>query len=335
MTNASLLNSPDYLGILDAANLNGAQALLVGFNTDGSQTIAAKHWTIGQKLDYDENVAIDSAAIAGRNAVHLQVLSQYADQGNREGYWNYLAAQGVPYAQLALGVVRNDSLNGYVANTYAATRAEELGVKLSERDWNDLGVDLMRRDFAYRQTYTAMPDAQDKVLYLPVNDIADYHKQTFESFGLDAKAWTAYVPLSPYLRSGDYTKAEDVWSTMMDTNRARQIGGSVWANASGAGPDDWPDHAIWQAKVAAITTSYFADPNQSFSNADKIGPWNHDDNGWYRFDTSSPEYRVGSPREYLPQSASADLDAARAFRLERLLPHPRNPLDFSPAIGSR
>ena len=51
----------------------------------------------------------------------------------------------------------------------------------------------MKRDLAYRQTYAAMPDAQSNVLYLPVNDIADYHQQTFECYGLDAKAWTAYV----------------------------------------------------------------------------------------------------------------------------------------------
>ncbi len=59
--------------------------------------------------------------MGGLTQQNLTILRSYAKAGNRELYWNYLSqlpgADG--YGTLALGVVRNDSLPGRVANRYA------------------------------------------------------------------------------------------------------------------------------------------------------------------------------------------------------------------------
>lgn len=64
--------------------------------------------------------------MSGLTERDLSVLGSYARDGNRELYWNYLSqlpgADG--YGTLALGVVRNDSLPGRVANSYAQDYAK-------------------------------------------------------------------------------------------------------------------------------------------------------------------------------------------------------------------
>jgi hypothetical protein len=49
----------------------------------------------------------------------LNKLTTYAELGNRYKYWSYLASLGDGYAKLALGVVTNETLSGYIANRYA------------------------------------------------------------------------------------------------------------------------------------------------------------------------------------------------------------------------
>lgn len=45
----------------------------------------------------------------------VEQLSQYAADGKRYEYWDYLAQRGDAYAKLALGVVTGSTLEGYVA----------------------------------------------------------------------------------------------------------------------------------------------------------------------------------------------------------------------------
>lgn len=64
--------------------------------------------------------------MSGLTQRDIRILSNYASTGNRELYWNYLSqlpgSDG--YGTLALGVVRNDSLPGRVANSYAQDYAQ-------------------------------------------------------------------------------------------------------------------------------------------------------------------------------------------------------------------
>ncbi|WP_253901066.1 hypothetical protein [Stenotrophomonas maltophilia] len=65
--------------------------------------------------------------MSGLTDKDIRVLSSYAKEGNRELYWNYLAQlpNNDGYGLLALGVVRNDSLPGRVANSFATAVAEQ------------------------------------------------------------------------------------------------------------------------------------------------------------------------------------------------------------------
>lgn len=122
----------------------------------------------------------------------LEILGHYADTRNRELYWNYLAE--LPgndgYGLLALGVVRHDNMPGATANLYAQNYAREHnGKELSEREWDNFGVDLIRRDLAYRDVQMQR-GRDDLALNLPAVDIRKAHDQSFENIEVDADAWT-------------------------------------------------------------------------------------------------------------------------------------------------
>lgn len=57
--------------------------------------------------------------MSGLNNKDVEILSFYAENGNRELYWNYLAQKpgNDGYGLLALGVVRNDNVPGRLPTT--------------------------------------------------------------------------------------------------------------------------------------------------------------------------------------------------------------------------
>lgn len=147
----------------------------------------------------------------------LDILRLYAKEGNRELYWNYLAqkegADG--YGLLALGVVRNDSMPGAVANHFAANRAHKDGRVLSERDWEKFGEDLVRRDFALR-TEHFNKGRTGLALNLPVDEVQRAHDGAFEQAGISTDAWTPRQLLEAARRHGGREAAEQVWTSMLN-----------------------------------------------------------------------------------------------------------------------
>ncbi|MGY3228824.1 hypothetical protein ACVWWJ_000308 [Luteibacter sp. HA06] len=129
---------------------------------------------------------------SGLTQKDLEILSHYADKRNRELYWNYLAE--LPgndgYGLLALGVVRHDNMPGATANLYAQNYAREHnGTVLSEREWDNFGVDLITRDLVHRKTW--MKKGQpDLALNLPALDVEDAHDKSFNNIKVDPDAWT-------------------------------------------------------------------------------------------------------------------------------------------------
>ena len=77
-------------------------------------------------------------------------LQSFISNQDRYGYWRYLSQKGDPYAKLALGVVTNETLEGYIANQYAAGRAADLGKTLTEQQWWEIGKEIMEADFNAR-----------------------------------------------------------------------------------------------------------------------------------------------------------------------------------------
>src|SRR3546814_20664160 len=84
----------------------------------------------------------------------MDILGFYAQGGNRELYWNYLAQHegSDGYGLLALGVVRNDSMPGSVANNFARNHARSHDDRvLGEREWEQFGQDLIAYDLERRK----------------------------------------------------------------------------------------------------------------------------------------------------------------------------------------
>ncbi|MCL1524958.1 hemolysin, partial [Xanthomonas nasturtii] len=127
--------------------------------------------------------------MSGLTEQDLRILSTYANKGNRELYWNYLSqldgADG--YGTLALGVVRNDSLPGRVANSYAqdyARTQHENGSRfananLTERQWEEFGQTLLTKDLELRQNWL-LKDRPDLALNLPGASVMLAHDRAFE-----------------------------------------------------------------------------------------------------------------------------------------------------------
>src|SRR3546814_17621247 len=116
--------------------------------------------------------------MSGLDSGDMHILGWYAEQGNRELYWNYLAQHegSDGYGLLALGVVRNDNMPGAVANNFEQSHARSHDDRvLTEREWEQFGKDLLLRDLQ-RRKYWMGNDRPDLALHLPVKEIkSDHH----------------------------------------------------------------------------------------------------------------------------------------------------------------
>ncbi|MEZ5645963.1 MAG: hypothetical protein R3E94_02980 [Burkholderiaceae bacterium] len=159
--------------------------------------------------------------MTGLTRQDIQVLAYYAREGNRELYWNYLAQTpgNDGYGLLALGVVRNDNMPGRVANQYAQNQASSVNdLRLSEREWDRFGQDLVERDFALRLDHFES-GRQHLALNLPVWDVQQAHDDAFEDAGITRNAWTPRELLEAARRQGGEPEAEQVWSSMLNNSR--------------------------------------------------------------------------------------------------------------------
>ncbi|WP_024889792.1 XVIPCD domain-containing protein [Luteimonas huabeiensis] len=171
--------------------------------------------------------------MAGLTERDRAILGEYADKGNRELYWNYLAQTpgNDGYGLLALGVVRNDNMPGATANAYAQGYAQVQQTRhgsefadrdqVSEREWDRFGQRLIKEDFKRRVAH--LDDGRpDLALNLPVLDVQESHDQAFRDHRIDPNAWTPRMLLEAARRQGGEAAAERVWSDMLD-NDARGL----------------------------------------------------------------------------------------------------------------
>lgn len=165
--------------------------------------------------------------MSGLTEHDLRILGSYAKDGNRELYWNYLSqlpgADG--YGTLALGVVRNDSLPGRVANSYAQSFARTQqdegsrfpNAELTERQWESFGQTLLDRDLELRQRWMA-ERRPDLALNLPGADVMLAHDRAFDQHHLDPNCWTPRVLLQAALEKSGPQKLEQIWNNMLDND---------------------------------------------------------------------------------------------------------------------
>lgn len=155
--------------------------------------------------------------MAGLTQKDLNILAVYADQDNRELYFNYLAQKegNDGYGLLALGVVRNDNAPGATANQFAQNQARRDGLNYGEREWQQFGAELIKNDLALRQAQFS-GDRADLALNLPVKSVQQSHDVAFNRRQINPDAWTPRQLLEAARRHGGEPEAEKVWSMMLD-----------------------------------------------------------------------------------------------------------------------
>jgi hypothetical protein len=187
------------------------------------------------------------------------VLDAFVTAKDRIGYWTYLMDKGDAYARLALGVVTNETLNGFVANEFFMDAVEHAGMLPTPELMQDVGLDIMRADREARRA--AIPEGRS--LNLSVKDIQGYHhtvflKHTDKKIG--ERGWTAELPLRRYFtearRTGDWTEAERQWRQLLESDPRSLLSlgalglgfDSNWDAANSAGLQPVTD---WMAQIYA------------------------------------------------------------------------------------
>jgi len=265
--------------------------------------------------------------MSGLTQNDIRILTSYADAGNRELYWNYLSqlpgADG--YGTLALGVVRNDSLPGRVANSYAQDHARSQhdngsrfpNADLSERQWEAFGQTLLKRDLELRN-YWMGHNQPDKALNLPGKDVMRAHDRAFERHNLDPNCWTPRVLLQAALKESGPEKVEQIWTNMLDNNYlgATRVGRTGYDAIAQMGVVEGGQYL---ARLGANEATQLLE-GRSATNPNVIGGNSYyamyfeSERKWTNVSTGGGHV---SMREETNPSRIAELNDARAVRLER------------------
>lgn len=265
--------------------------------------------------------------MSGLKEQDLKILSSYADAGNRELYWNYLSqldgADG--YGTLALGVVRNDSLPGQVANSYAQNYARTqhdngshfANANLSERQWEAFGQTLLKKDLEARQ-YWMSEHRPDLAQNLPGADVMRAHDQAFLDHELDPNCWTPRVLLQAALEKSGPQKLEQIWTNMLDNEyggaaRIRNTGYETFAQMGLAAGSQYLAKLGTTEAIQMLEGRSAVDPNVIGSNS-FYAMYFEKEQKWMNVSAGGGHL---SMREETNPGRIAELDDARAVRLER------------------
>ncbi|HEX5662306.1 MAG TPA: hypothetical protein VFX93_02300, partial [Xanthomonadaceae bacterium] len=222
------------------------------------------------------------------------------------------------YGLLALGVVRNDSMPGAVANHFADNRARADGRVLSERDWERFGEDLVRRDLMLRARHLE-GGRPDLGLNLPVRDVQFAHDGAFNQARIDPNAWTPRELLEAARRQDGEPAAERVWRNMLDGSGLGlgRMGITSWDVLIRHNDTELPAARYYGALTGA---SALAAVDRDRTDPDVIGARDF----YYAYDRRSGQWSsVAAGSEFGPHIRPVTdsqkirkLDDARAVRLE-------------------
>ncbi|MFC3276972.1 XVIPCD domain-containing protein [Xanthomonas fragariae] len=265
--------------------------------------------------------------MSGLNKKDLAVLTSYARDGNRELYWNYLSqlpgADG--YGTLALGVVRNDSLPGRVANSYAEDYARHqhdngshfANAELSEHQWEVFGQTLLKQDLERRMHWMEQ-HRLDLALNLPGKDVMTAHDRAFEFHKLDPNCWTPRVLLEAAEQKSGPQKLEQIWTNMLDNEYAgaARISNTGYETFTQMGPAAGSQYLAKLGTTEAIQMlegRSAVDPNFIGSNS-FYAMYFEKEQKWVNVSAGGGHPSI---REETNPDRIAELDDARAVRLER------------------
>lgn len=278
----------------------------------------------------------------GLNAKDIDILRFYAEAGNRELYFNYLAhkAGNDGYPLLALGVVRNDNAPGATANVFADNQARADGVAMGERGWHGFGVDLMRADFALRFKHFEA-GRPDLALNLPARDVQDSHDPIFRQYGINPDGWTPRQLLEAARRHGGDEEAEKVWAMLRDNSlKGVSRAGETTRGVLHTYNDDQLDaDAYLGAMGKARTSALGAQPN---TDPDRIAlegvhyRFDEKSGGWMQVQDAQRQLHFSSPVTH-PETLET-LHDLRQLRLDRQQLreqfHPDDPNQQRPIMAS-
>lgn len=260
------------------------------------------------------------------NGGDIEVLRSYADHGNRERYWNYLAQHegSDGYGLLALGVVRNDNMPGAVANAYAQSYAHQHdGIDMSERQWEVFGRRLVAEDFALRLDHFENGRG-DLALNLPGSEVQDAHEASFQANHINPDAWTPNRLINAARKVGGEQEVDKVWHTMLDnslhgTKRMVDTTRSIVMDYREQLPG-WPGYvgSLAIAEAAALRSTPNTDPDHIDRGIDHY-EFNPRNKSWsVHSNSDAAEFGFQTPLEPVRDPALIEsLNDARAVRLER------------------
>ncbi len=234
---------------------------------------------------------------------HLAELEEFAQAGDRIGYYGTLAEHGYQYGQLAEGVVTGSQMEGRTANEFFLGQAEDqiearneqrglaegqdgwVNPELANDDMAQMSQKLMEADFALRR---GKDSASRNGAREHVDDIQEYHEEVFaEHFNVTLDAWTPQRALE----NRDTPEARDeLWQEMLDK------GADPIMMAGGTAKGDYG------------TGHYGAGMRATFSGEGSVGP--------YRTATPRGDGQViaGSGGADKPVRGSAGHDVIMTFR---------------------
>ncbi|MCS4235470.1 XVIPCD domain-containing protein [Stenotrophomonas sp. BIGb0135] len=264
--------------------------------------------------------------MSGLTKKDLDILTHYAEKGNRELYWNYLAHLdgNDGYGLLALGVVRNDNLPGRVANRFATEMAgiqSRLPGDLKNVDFDELkgeafGKTLILEDVGLRRQWLEQGRA-DLALNLPAVSTKKSHDVSFVEHGLSIHCWTPRLLLEATRNRSGEVAEEQVWRNMLDNN----LGGFVRAGKTALSAEVEIQQPVGhmyllnmsRLEAQALNDLSAIDPNRIGTRL-QSHEYVQDEAKWYKSTGISPMvYR----REEQDPAEISRLNSIRDLRLER------------------
>lgn len=200
----------------------------------------------------------------------ITTLTQFANNGDAQGYYSYLSGLGNDYAELALGVVNDATGPGALARQFA----ENVGAitasrsSISGADWAQISQRLMEHDLAAREN--SLESGGNGSLTYQI--IRDYHIAVFDRFDLPPTAWTAYS-----IVEGGIATWSQVVSSYTSSSVEQYLAGlgitstSALATLSelvGLGNSNGNLALWWEAMFFARGFTYEGSAFQAFVNAD-------------------------------------------------------------------
>lgn len=242
------------------------------------------------------------------------------------------------YPAMALGVVNNDSLAGQIANRhaagYVARQQSEQGSKypdrpdMTERDWEQFGIELIRQDLERRQHHFK-EGAAHLALNLPGKDVMLSHERAFDKYELDPRAWTPQAAMEAVLAARGEKAMQAYWEMQLDGGLLNM---GVW-RASETMRRNSLDRGWWDGGIANLglvakgwetVVAQGVDPTLNYQNPDRIvlggSLYQHTNQGWM-LATRDNAFKDGLPHDRLHPLADTALrevlDDTRQLRLEK------------------